>query len=71
MTVRELLKTATADIWITVEENPNDEENPDIIVQSHYVYNGDLLSDKVLDSKIHLMMAPKEDVIYVSLMWEY
>lgn len=71
ITLRELLKVATCDIWITFEDDPNAGYNkfhkPDMILQfrSGEKEPEDVLDDKLLDSPIHLLTAC-ENAVYVS-----
>ena len=68
MTVRDLLKDATSEVWITTNEDPH-KDKPEIIVQSRSDYEEeDFLSDKILDSEINLIMAVN-NAIYISLLW--
>lgn len=69
MTVRDLLKDAVSEVWITTKEDPH-KDKPEIIVQSRTDYEEeDFLSDKILDSEINLIMAV-DNAIYISLMWD-
>lgn len=66
MTVADVLRVAvTRSIWITSEEDPNDQE-PELILSPNSGNPRDWLSDEVLDSEVYLMAA-KDNVIYVSL----
>jgi hypothetical protein len=68
MTVRELLNDTISPVWITTKEDPN-QDGPEIIVQAHSDYEEeDFLSERILDSKVHLIKSTC-NALYVSLMW--
>lgn len=70
MTVRELLDVAANEVWITTAETPI-HSTPEIRVRSMTDREEkDFLSKEILDSEIHLMSAPCEGVIHVSLNWD-
>lgn len=70
MTVRELLDTTTSEVWITTSDTPTN-GTPEIRVKSMTDREEkDFLSKEILDSEIHLISAPCEGVIYVSLSWD-
>lgn len=68
MTVRDLIKDCICELWITAEEDPN-RQPPDLKIHccSDAEEQG-YLSDKVLDSEVHLIKAVN-NAIYISLNW--
>ena len=70
MTVRELLDATTSEVWITTSETLTN-STPEIRVKSMTDREEkDFLSKEILDSKIHLISAPCENVVFVSLYWD-
>ena len=69
MTVRELLKIATSEVWITTSEDPNN-STPEIKVKSYTDSDeAEFLSEKVLESEINLLTTTG-DAFYASLYWD-
>ena len=69
MTVRELLKTTTSEVWITTSEDPNN-STPEIKVKSYTERDeSEFLSETVLDSKINILKSAG-DAVYASLYWD-
>ena len=68
MTVRELIKCLTCDLYITFDEDPNGISKSyfEIRVSASLDNPADALNDFVLDHPIHLMTA-KDDAICISL----
>ena len=68
MKVKDLIKDCICELWITAEEDPN-RQPPDLKVHCcSDADDQDFLSDRVLDSEVHLIKADK-DAIYISLNW--
>ena len=65
MTIKEVLKHNTGELWITAEEDPNN-ARPDIIIKPTYSESEyGWLSDELLNTEVHLMVA-EGDVLFVS-----
>ena len=65
MTVRELLKTITCDLYITFGEDPNFAE-PDIKLFASLAEPEEILGESILNHKVHLTTA-KNNAVYISL----
>lgn len=65
MTVKELLKTITCDLYITLEEDPNFVE-PDIKLSASLAEPEDVLGESILNHKVHLTTV-RNNAVYISL----
>lgn len=71
MKIRDLINCCTSELWITFDEDPNGiDAQVNIIVEENArtgIREDEMLSDFVLDSDVHLMCSPKQDVVFVSI----
>lgn len=65
MTVRDLLKIVTCDLYITMDEDPNFVE-PDIKLSVSLAEPEDVLGESILNHEVHLMTT-KNSAVYISL----
>lgn len=68
MTVREVLEVTCGEVWITSGEDPGRDEI-ECKLSIYDTEEQDWLSEKVLNSPVHLMNA-QGDVIRISLFWD-
>ena len=68
MTVREVLEVACGEVWITSGEDPG-RDRIECRIHAFDTEAHEWLSEKVLDSPVHMMDA-EDDAIRISLYWD-